>query len=146
MTTPRSVRFESDTLEKLAAFAARNPGLTGSGAAAMFVDEGLRMESHPGVFFRTGPSGRRAVLAGGPDVWEVVKSVRDTRLAAPSLSRRDLVALVALNTGLNERSIGVALDYYADNAAEIDAEVRLADSTESLVEAGLAKLNQLLDP
>ena len=36
------------------------------------IDEGLRMEAHPGIVFRNGPSGRRAGLAAGPDVWEVV--------------------------------------------------------------------------
>ena len=33
------------------------------------IDEGLRMEAHPGIVFRNGPSGRRAGLAAGPDVW-----------------------------------------------------------------------------
>ena len=31
------------------------------------------MEHHPGVVFRSGPAGRRPGLAGGPDVWEVVR-------------------------------------------------------------------------
>lgn len=34
------------------------------------------MEAHPGIVFRDGPSGRRAGLAAGPDVWEVVGLLR----------------------------------------------------------------------
>src|SRR5687767_9047700 len=47
-----------------------------SGLAGRLVDEGLRMESFPGIVFRLGPSGRRAALARGPDVWEVVSRLR----------------------------------------------------------------------
>lgn len=27
------------------------------------------MDEHPGIVFRSGPAGRRAGLAGGPDIW-----------------------------------------------------------------------------
>ena len=30
------------------------------------------MEDHPGIAFRDGPTGRRAALAAGPDIWEGV--------------------------------------------------------------------------
>jgi hypothetical protein len=30
------------------------------------------MMAHPGIVFKDGPSGRRAALAFGPDVWEDV--------------------------------------------------------------------------
>jgi hypothetical protein len=39
--------------------------------AERYVDEGRRMDEYPGIAFRGGPTGRRAALAGGPDIWEV---------------------------------------------------------------------------
>ncbi len=35
------------------------------------------MAEHPGVVFRDGPTGRRAGLAAGPDVWEIIALPRD---------------------------------------------------------------------
>ena len=102
------------------------------------------MESHPGVSFRTGPSGRRAVLVGGPDVWEVVKSVKDTRAAEPTLSPRDVLGLVVEHSGLSERTVSQALEYYGEFPAEVDAQVRQAEAAESAVERKLETLNRLL--
>lgn len=45
--------------------------------AQRYVEEGLRMDEHPLVRFADGPSGRRARLLGGPDVWEVIALARD---------------------------------------------------------------------
>ena len=69
----RAVRFELAVLERLRRYARARPGLGTSALTSRFVDEALRMEEPPGVLFRDGPSGRRAVLIGGPDVWEVVR-------------------------------------------------------------------------
>jgi hypothetical protein len=41
-----------------------------------YVEEGLRGDEHPQVVFRDGPAGRRAGLAAGPDVWEMIGVVR----------------------------------------------------------------------
>jgi hypothetical protein len=41
--------------------------------AQRYIDEGMRLDRHPGIVFRDGPAGRRPVVAGGPDVWEVVR-------------------------------------------------------------------------
>lgn len=54
---------------------------------------------HPGIVFRPGPTGRRAGLAGGPDVWEVVRAVRSARTTEPDLAEEDLLAFIADNTG-----------------------------------------------
>jgi uncharacterized protein DUF5615 len=53
----------------------------------------------PGVIFRTGPTGRRADLAAGPDVWEVVRAVRSARAAEPDLGERELLTMVSENRG-----------------------------------------------
>jgi hypothetical protein len=145
MSSPRSVRFEADTVVRLATFVARHPGLTSSSAAALLVEEGLRMDAHPGVVFREGPSGRRAVLAGGPDVWEVIKAVRDTRAAEPDLSADEVLTLVEDNTGLPRPLLRVAVAYYAAFPVEIEAALADAESAEAAAELALARTRDLLD-
>ncbi len=85
MTVPTSLRFDPAVTERLAAYVARHPGLSRASVAARYVDEGLRMDEHPGIVFRDGPAGRRASVIGGPDVWEVVTALRSARSAEPEL-------------------------------------------------------------
>lgn len=74
---PVSMRWEESLVERLQ----RRARLAGSSASALaqrYVDESLRMVEHPGLVFQDGPAGRRASLAAGPDVWEIVEVLRDT--------------------------------------------------------------------
>ena len=135
MSTPRSIRFEPGVVSRLADYVARRPGLSGASVAARLVDEGLRMEEHPGVIFRDGPAGRRATLVGGPDVWEVIRAVRSARAAEPELSQSDVLDLVEVNSGLPPRQLQTAVDYWGAYPAEVDALVEQADRIEA---AGLA--------
>jgi hypothetical protein len=89
--------------------------------AERLIDEGLRMEDFPGIVFRTGPAGRRASLAGGPDVWEVVADV----LQAERGGLGEPVAHVASYTGLASDQIRLALDYHKAYPHEIDAFIRM---------------------
>jgi hypothetical protein len=82
------VRFDRAVAERLSAFVVANPGMSLSSAANRLVDEALRMSEHPGIVFRPGPTGRRAGLAGGPDVWEVVRAVKSARAALPVMHER----------------------------------------------------------
>lgn len=41
------------------------------------IEEWWTMERYPRLAFRTGVAGRRAVVRGGPDVWEVVSAAED---------------------------------------------------------------------
>jgi hypothetical protein len=118
--TPRSIRFDSRVSDRLASYVAAHPGWSGSSAANRFVDEALRMEDHPGVVFREGATGRRAVLIGGPDVREVIRAVRSARRAEPELDAEAVVALVSTNTGIPARLIEVAIRYWAAYPDEID--------------------------
>jgi hypothetical protein len=80
-----------------------------------YVDEGLRMEEHPGVVFRSGPAGRRPALVDGPDVWEVMRVVRNVEA-----SGEDAVAKAADWLGLRHDQVEAAVRYYAEYAAEVD--------------------------
>ncbi|WP_419920364.1 CopG family transcriptional regulator [Candidatus Poriferisodalis sp.] len=86
--------------------------------AVSLLDEGLKMRQFSGIVFRDGPAGRRAGLAKGPDVWEIVRDLKRAR--GTTLSRVDLVAEEA---GLAPEAIGLAADYYAAFPDEIDARI-----------------------
>lgn len=144
VSTPRSVRFEESTERRLNSFASRHPGLAMSGAAALLVEEGLRMDAHPGVVFREGPAGRRAGLAGGPDVWEVVRAIKLTRQAEPALSADEIVLLVSENTGVSRKLLQLAVSYYAEFPEDIDDLVAEADRAEAEAERMLKQRHDLL--
>jgi hypothetical protein len=141
---PTPVRFDMAVADRLAVFVSINHGLSLSSAANLLVDEGLRMMEHPGVLFRPGPTGRRAGLAAGPDIWEVVRAVRSARTAEPGLSEDELLALVAGNTGVPVRSIRVATGYWAAYPDEIDAEISAADIAEENAEQAWRRERGLL--
>lgn len=123
MTAPLSIRFDPGILDRLRRRAVNTPGATPSGLAQRLVDEGLRQAEHPGVVFKDGPSGRRAALALGPDVWEVVRVLRevDERGEAAIEAAAELLQLTPAR-------VRVAVRYYADYEKEIDAEVGEADA------------------
>lgn len=115
-----------------------------SGAAALLVEEGLRMDAHPGVVFREGPAGRRAGLAGGPDVWEVVRAIKLTRHAEPALSADEILLLVAENTGVSRKLLQLAVSYYAEFPEEVDDLVTEADRAEADAERMFKQRHDLL--
>jgi hypothetical protein len=125
--TPRSIRFDERVSDRLTAYVASHPGWSGSSAANRFVDEALRMEDHPGVIFRDGPTGRRAVLIGGPDVREVIRAVKSARATEPNLDASSVVALVSTNTGVPTRLIDTAISYWATYSDEIDSWIEESD-------------------
>jgi hypothetical protein len=141
---PTPVRFDTDVAGRLASFAASRLGLSLSAAANLLVDEGLRMTEHPGVVFRDGPTGRRAALAGGPDIWEVVRAVKSARAAEPDLAEDDVLAVVVANAGVPLRSVRIAVSYWASYPAEIDAEIDAADHAETAAEEAWRRERDLL--
>lgn len=114
VSAPLSVRFDPVLLERLRRRARTVPGATASALAPRLVDEGLRTAEHPGISFKDGPTGRRAALAGGPDVWEIVNVLRE-------LDERGETAVDASAALLNltDAQVRTALAYYAAYDAEI---------------------------
>lgn len=118
MTSPLSIRFDAALLERLRRRAAMHDS-TPSGLAQRLVDEGLRSQEHPGIVFRDGPSGRRAALAAGPDVWEIVSAVRSSGVK----DEKRAVALTAAEMALSPTQVQLALSYYGSFPGEIDAQM-----------------------
>ncbi len=94
----------------------------------MFVDESLRAHEHPGIVFRPGPTGRRAALSSGPDVWEVVAALNAIRADEPGLDGDALIRELATVTGLSPEQVRIAVRYYAAYPDEIDE--RIANNAE----------------
>ena len=116
---PFSIRMSERTLERLD-LGARRRGEPKARTAERLIDEGLRMEDHPGVTFRDGPAGRRAALAAGPDVWEVIETLQGT-----GLSGEQAIAAAAEWGNLSLHQVRTAVQYYADHRDEIDARILL---------------------
>jgi len=126
-------------LSRLDRYVREHPGSSSSSVANMFIDEALRSHEHPGVIFRPGPTGRRASLAGGPDVWEVIAALNAIREEGPEVDRPALLDELSRVTGLSSALVAVALRYYAAYPDEIDERIVLnkevADREEQLWEA-----------
>ncbi len=108
-----SIRLPEKTVGRLADRADRShmPSRT---LAQRYVEEGLRMDEHPLIRFADGPSGRRARLVGGPDVWEVIAVARD--------NNGDL----AEDRGVSRAFLGLvqtAASYYATYPQEVDERI-----------------------
>jgi hypothetical protein len=77
------------------------------------------MADHPGIVFRDGPSGRRAGLAAGPDVWEVIAAMHDT-----PASGEDAIADAAEWLDLSAAQIRIAIRYYGEFRDEVDERIK----------------------
>lgn len=118
-------RISADALRRLDRHAKRL-GKPRSNLVQRYVEEGLRMDAHPGIVFVEGPAGRRAALRRGQDIWEVVNTLH---------ANDGDVADTAEVLSLPESEVRLALAYYADNQPEIDDWIRANDE---LFEQGAA--------
>lgn len=71
MSVNVSVRLDDRLAERLR-LRANAAGETLSDRLRRYAEEGARRDEHPLITFRDGPSGRRAGVIGGPDVWEII--------------------------------------------------------------------------
>jgi hypothetical protein len=85
---------------------------------SMLLDEGLKTRRFPGIVYREGPTGRRAGVAGGPDVWEIISALQ----SAPGRGEQKLTR-VAEAHGVPAQQVRLALDFYAAHPAEIDERI-----------------------
>ena len=130
MTTPLSIRFTPSLLARLRQRANAMTGASAAGLAQRLIDEGLRMADHPGVIFKDGPSGRRAALAYGPDIWEVIKFLREVDERGPAA-----IDAAAEVFAVDTSRISTVISYYGDYSDEIDAEIAEADEASAHAEA-----------
>jgi hypothetical protein len=113
-----SVRLDDRLAERLR-LRARAAGESLSDRLRRYAEEGARRDEHPMITFRDGPTGRRAGLIGGPDVWEVAMWIDDLGPAD------DAAAQLVAGAVVTRAQIDAALAYRATYPDEIQARVDL---------------------
>ncbi len=107
--------------------------------AERYIEEGLRIERHPGIGFRDGPAGRRAIVNGGPDVWEVIVAAR----AAPERGE-ELVDALASRIGISPGKVRIATRYFGEYPDEVDRLIAIVEEEAQLLETALEREQSLL--
>jgi hypothetical protein len=131
-TVPFSARLDAALLGRLKRLSVRE-GLTTSQLAERFIEEGVRSAEFPGIVFRPGPTGRRAGLFGGPDVWEIVRDAQAARVARA----KDPIAAVVRSTDLREDQVRLAVAYHARYPEDTNRRIAAAAELEhALASAG----------
>jgi hypothetical protein len=113
-----SVRLDEGLAERLR-LRARAAGESLSDRLRRYAEEGARRDEHPLITFRDGPTGRRAGLVGGADVWEVAMWIDDLA------DEPDSAAALAEDGIVTRPQIDAALRYRAAYPDEIDARIEL---------------------
>jgi hypothetical protein len=114
-----SARWDIDVLDRLER-RSQLAGTNKSRLAERYVDEGTRMDEHPGIVFRGGPTGRRAALAAGPDVWELVASLKSGKARGEKA-----ISQTAELLNLTDSQVRSAVRYYGAFTEEIDRRIAL---------------------
>lgn len=138
MVRPTSFRLPADLLARLEEEATS----TGSSVTALvssLLDEGLKARRFPGIIFRGGPAGRRPGLVGGPDVWELVRAIKD----GSGGGERRLDA-VAEELGLLPPQVRLAIDFYVAFPEGIDDRIAADERAASRVRKLIERRDQLM--
>jgi hypothetical protein len=85
------------------------------------------MTENPYITFRDGPTGPRAALIDGPDIWEVIQTI-DSHPGDPEAA----IPATAELLDLTEQQVQAATYYRAINREEIDARIELNAQTPEL--------------
>lgn len=128
MSVNVSVRLDDRLAERLR-LRARAAGETLSDRLRRYAEEGARRDEHPMITFRDGPTGRRAGVIGGPDVWEIVLWIHDLGPVA------DPAAELISDRPITRAQIDAALDYYAAYPEETQARIDLHQDATAAVDS-----------
>ena len=115
MAVSVSYRLDPELKNRLAE-RAHEEGISETSLVTRLLDEGLKTSAHPGIVYRTGPAGRRAAVAGGPDVWEVVVAMRHTGQRGDAR-----VGATAEQLGVPEHLVRTAVSFAAAHPDEVEA-------------------------
>jgi len=133
------IRIETETVRALRARSVES-GEPIVRLAQRYIDEGMRLDRHPGIVFRDGPAGRRAVVVGGPDVWEVIVAAR----SAPERGE-ELVEALASRIGVPPERIRLAIRYYSEYPEDVDRFFALVEEETERLEQALEHERRLLE-
>ena len=125
MAASTSFRISDTARGRLASRAARE-GTTATALLDQLIIEGIDQLDYPGIIFRGPAHDRRAALAAGPDVWEVV-----ARLQELEGSEEQRISLLALDYAAEHA--GEVRERIARNRAMAERSRRMAQERESLL-------------
>ncbi len=89
--------------------------MTATALLDQLIVEGTDQLDYPGIIFQGKAHDRRAALAAGPDVWEVVERLQELKEG----SEEHRIGLLAAESDLHPRLIRIALDYAAEHVDEV---------------------------
>jgi uncharacterized protein (DUF433 family) len=119
-TTKQSIAFRFDpiTVKRLKR-RARETNAPQTALAERYIEEGLRHDEHPLIFFRDGEAGRRPSLLGTRlDVAQVIETIRQNE---------NSIEEAADYLEIPVEQIDACLSYYADYKPEVDAWIEHVD-------------------
>jgi hypothetical protein len=135
---PTSFRLPEELLARLEE-EGRDSGTSITALVATLLDEGLKTRRFPGIVYRDGPTGRRAGLVGGPDIWEIVRDLKHTPGKGDKRIRR-----LADEVGVSSEQVRLAADFYGDHPDEIDRAIAETDRAATAVRQLVDRREQLL--
>lgn len=113
VATSTSFRMSDAAKTRLTSRAARE-GMTATALLDQLIVEGIDQLDYPEIIFRGPAHDRRAALAAGPDVWEVI-----ARLQELDGSEEQRISILSAESDLHPRLIRIALDYAAEHPGEV---------------------------
>lgn len=113
-----SVRLDDGLVERLR-IRSRAAGESLSDRLRRYAEEGARRDEHPLITFRDGPTGRRAGVVAGPDVWEISMWIEDL------VHEADPVAALLEDGVVTRPHVDAALRYRSAYPDEIAARIEL---------------------
>lgn len=113
MASSTSFRLSDDAKRRLSQRAERE-GVSATALLERLITEGVDQLDHSGIVFRGPTHDRRAALAAGPDVWEVI-----ARLQELGGSEEERVAVLGEESDLHPRLIRIAIDYAVEHPDDI---------------------------
>jgi hypothetical protein len=113
VATSTSFRISDTAKTRLASRAARE-GMSATALLGQLIVEGIDQLDYPGIVFRGPAHDRRAALAAGPDVWEIV-----ARLQQLEGTEEQRISLLVAESDLHPRLVRIALDYAAEHPDQV---------------------------
>ena len=138
MASSTSFRISDDARRRLAE-RARGERTSATSLLERLISEGIDVLDHPGIVHRGSAHDRRAALAAGPDVWEVVGRLRELEG-----SEEERVAVLAAESDLHPRLVRIALDYAAAHPDDVRERIERNDEAARVSRDAVGRRGALL--
>lgn len=133
-----SFRISQEARRRLTDRAERE-GTSATALLERLIIEGIDALEHPGIVHRGPEHDRRAALAAGPDVWEIVARLREL-----DGDEEERIATLAEESALHPRQVRIAVDYAAAHPEPIEERIdrneQVAEDSRRLAEQRRALL------